>query len=73
MARVRIQSIVVRCEYEIKRALEDAVARVLSDVQVDRSHLFREFATAVGRRASNWVNVSDSDVEVTCRNCGERT
>jgi hypothetical protein len=73
MTRVRIQSIIERRDYEMKRALEDALLRVLPEAQFDRTQLFKEFSKAVGRRASTWVDVSDSDVEVTCRHCGERT
>jgi len=71
MARVRIQSIVARLDYEMKRALEDAVRRVLPEAQIDRARLFKEFRKAVGKKASVWVDVSDGDVQVTCRHCGE--
>jgi hypothetical protein len=73
MARVKIESIVTKLDYEMKRALEDAVRRVLPEAQVDRTQLFKEFRKAVGRKASTWVSVSDCDVETKCPHCGKRT
>jgi hypothetical protein len=63
MARVKIQSIIEHLDYDMKRALEDAVSRALPDADVDRTELYREFRRAVGRRCSAWVDVSDDDVE----------
>jgi hypothetical protein len=73
MAQIRIQSIVEKLDYEMKRALEDAVRRVLPDAQVDRTQLFKEFRKAVGRKVAAWVSVSDGDVKTTCRHCGKET
>jgi hypothetical protein len=73
MPRVKIESIVTKLDYEMKRALEDAIRRVLPGAQIDRTHLFKEFRKAVGRRAAAWVSVSDSDVEMKCRHCGKET
>jgi len=63
MARVRIQKIIERLDYDMKRALEDAISEVLPDADVDRDELYRAFRRAVGRKCSTWVNVSDNDVE----------
>jgi len=71
MAQVKIQSIVEHLDSEMKRALEDAVSRVLPEVQVDRNELYREFRRAVGRKASMWVRVPDGDVKKVCEACGE--
>jgi len=71
MTRVKIESIVEHLDSDMKRALEDAVSRVLPDVEVDRTELYREFRNAVGRKCSTWVNVPDHDVEKRCRKCGE--
>ncbi|MEZ5446489.1 MAG: hypothetical protein R3F45_12025 [Gammaproteobacteria bacterium] len=70
MARVKIQSIIEQRDYEIKRALEDALSRVLPEVQFDRARLYKEFCKAVGRKASIWVDVADTNVEKRCSKCG---
>jgi hypothetical protein len=72
MARVKIQSIVEYLDHDMKRALEDAVSRVLPEAAVDRSELYREFRRTVSGRGSTWVNVPDHDVEKKCRKCGEK-
>lgn len=70
MARVKIQSIIEHLDYEMKRALEDALSRVLPNTNVDRNELYREFRKAVGRKSSTWVDVHDQDVEKKCLKCG---
>jgi hypothetical protein len=71
MAQVKIQSLVEHLDYDMKRALEDAVSRALPHANIDRNELYREFCRAVGRKASIWVNVSDHDVKKRCTTCGE--
>lgn len=73
MARVKIQSIIEHLDYDMKRALENAVENVLPNANIDRSELYREFRRAVGRKCSTWVDVSDQDVEKRCKHCGEKT
>lgn len=73
MARVKIQSIIEYLDYDMKRALEDAVSRALPDANVNRAELYRQFRRAVGRKCSTWVNVPDQDVEKQCRKCGEKS
>lgn len=73
MARVKIQSIIEHLDYEMKRALEDALQRALPEVQFDRNEVYKEFRRAVGRKASDWVSVNDSDVEIRCRYCNKST
>jgi len=63
MARVKIQKIIEHLDYDMKRALEDAISEVLPQANVDRDELYRAFRRAVGRKCSTWVNVSDNDVE----------
>lgn len=63
MARVRIQRIIEHLDYDMKRALEDAISELLPQANVDRDELYRAFRRAVGRKCSTWVNVSDNDVE----------
>jgi hypothetical protein len=71
MAEVRIENIIEHLDHDMKRALEDAVSRVLPGTGVDRTALYREFRKAVGRKSSTWVKVPDADVRKTCRECGE--
>lgn len=73
MARVKIQSIIEHLDYDMKRALEGAVSRVLPNAEINRYELYREFRRAVGRKYSNWVDVPDDDVEKKCRECGQKT
>ena len=73
MAKVKIQSIVEKLDYDMKRALEDALSRVAPDLNIDRNEVYREFRRAVGRKFSTWVSVSDSDVEIRCRHCNKDT
>jgi hypothetical protein len=71
MTRVKIESIIEHLDYDMKRALEDAVSRVVPDVDLDRAGLYREFRRAVGRKCSTWVTVPDDHVEKRCRHCQE--
>jgi len=73
MAKVRIESIIEYLDYDMKRALERAVANVYPNVDIDRTELYRQFRRAVGVKCANWVDVPDRDVEKKCKNCGERT
>jgi len=63
MARIKIQSIVEKLDYDMKRALEDAVQQTDNRIDIDRSQLFRAFKRAVGRKFSTWVTVPDDYVE----------
>ena len=72
MAKVRIEEIVEHLDYDMKRALEDAISRVLPGIKIDRTSLYRAFRKAVGRKCSTWVDVSDNDVEKRCRHCGKK-
>jgi hypothetical protein len=49
MARVKIQSIVEHLDYDMKRALEDALGEVLPNAKIDRNEVYRAFWRAVGR------------------------
>ena len=71
MAEVRIERIIEHLDYDMKRALEDAISRVMPNVVIDRRELYNEFRKAVGRKSSTWVQVSDSDVKKVCGECGE--
>jgi len=65
MARIKIQNIIERMDYDMRRALRDAVERTLPEMEyLDDRELFRNFVRAVGRKCSTWERVSDSYVEI---------
>jgi hypothetical protein len=63
MARVKIEKIIEQLDSDLRKALRDAVRRVIPKVDFDERRLFREFARAVGRKCSTWETVNDSFVE----------
>jgi hypothetical protein len=63
MAYVKIEEIIERLKYGMKRALEDAVSRTLPGVSVDCSELLKEFVKAVGKTCSMWEQVPDKYVK----------
>jgi hypothetical protein len=63
MAKIKAGEIVEHLNHPMKRALGDAVAKMLPEVQVDVQELFREFRRAVGRRCQPWENVPNNCVD----------
>jgi hypothetical protein len=63
MARIKIQSVIEKLDYELKRALEDAVGEVMPGAHIDRDELYRAFKRAVGRKCSTWVRIPDHHVQ----------
>ena len=63
MARVKIEEIIEQLDSDLRKALRDAVRRVIPNVDFDERRLFREFVRAVGRKCSTWETVNDSFVE----------
>jgi hypothetical protein len=63
MARVNIENIIDYLDRDIRRALKDAVDKVLHGVKCDERKLFRAFKRAVSRRCSAWELVPDMYVE----------
>jgi hypothetical protein len=59
MARVKIEKILDSLSSEITWALEDAIRKVLPEVQVNRDELFKAFKHAVERRVDRYVEVGD--------------
>ena len=64
MARVKIESILEQLESNLRKALRDAVHRVIPDASFDERTLFREFKRSVGRKCSTWERVNDRHVEL---------
>jgi hypothetical protein len=63
MARVKPEAIVDHLSSQMRRALEEAVLRVIPDAEFDSHQLYREFRRAVGRKCSTWERVPDRCVE----------
>jgi len=63
MARVKIEDVIDHLELDMKRALEDAVRRMMPDANIDINRIFREFRKAVGRKCSTWESVPDRYIE----------
>lgn len=63
MARIKIEYVIDRLDYDMKRALEAAVEEVLPNATIDRNDLFRAFKRAVGRKCTTWVNIPDQYVK----------
>ncbi|MEW6195063.1 MAG: hypothetical protein AB1521_07905 [Bacteroidota bacterium] len=63
MARIKIEQVIDRLDFDLKNALEAAVKEVIPNAQFDKSTLFRAFVRAVSRKCSVWVTVPDNYVE----------
>lgn len=63
MAKVKIEALLEYLDSDLKKALDDAVRRVLPNSQFDRNTLFKEFTRSVGRKCSTWERVPDRLVE----------
>jgi hypothetical protein len=63
MARVRIEGVIEHVDYDLRRALVDAVNEVIPNAQFDDYALFRAFVRAVGRKCNTWESVPDHLIE----------
>jgi len=63
MARVKIEEIIDHLESDIKKALKQSVEKILPNVHIDSSALFREFKRSVGRKCNTWESVPDCFIE----------
>ena len=63
MAKIKIEEVIDHLSSEMRRALADAISRVLPDVDYDDRELFREFRRAVRRKCNTWEDVPDAYVE----------
>lgn len=59
MAQVKIEDVIDHLDFEMKRALEDAVQEVMPGVSFDRDELFRAFKRKVYMKCSTWETVPD--------------
>lgn len=65
MAYVEIEEIVDHLSSEMRRALEQAVNEVDSEVHLDAHELFRAFRRAVRSKCSTWEQVPDQYVRMS--------
>lgn len=63
MARIKIESVIEKLDYDLKRALADAVDEVMPGADIDREELYRAFKRAIGRKCSTWVRIPDHYVQ----------
>jgi hypothetical protein len=63
MAQIKIEEVIDYLDSDIRRALQEAVLRVIPNAEFDRNQLFREFVRAVGRKCRTWESVPDHYVE----------
>lgn len=63
MAKVKIEDIIYHLDFDMKRALEDAVQEVIPKATFDRDELFSAFLRAVYLKCSTWETVPDQYVE----------
>ena len=63
MARIQPEEIVDHLSSEFRRALEQAVLKVLPEAEFDRYELIREFKRAVSRKCNTWEQVPDRFVD----------
>ncbi|OQA45112.1 MAG: hypothetical protein BWY52_01391 [Chloroflexi bacterium ADurb.Bin325] len=63
MARVKPQELFDQFNPQMRAALEEALNKLLPDVQVDRRMLYLEFRLALNRKFKQWENVPNSAVD----------
>ncbi len=63
MARIRPQEIFDHLNPQIRAALDEAVARALPGVEVDRRQLYLEFRRALATKVKQWENVPNAAVD----------
>ncbi len=63
MARIKMADIVEQLTPQMRGALDDAVARALPGVEVDRRQLYLEFRRALLARCKAWENVPNATVD----------
>jgi hypothetical protein len=63
MARVRPQELLDQFNPQMRAALEEALGKLLPDVEVDRRMLYLEFRLALNRKFKQWENVPNSTVD----------
>lgn len=63
MARIKPMEIIDHLNPHLRAALDEAVARALPGVEVDKRQLYLEFRRALQTRLKVWENVPNSAVD----------
>ena len=63
MAQIQIEEIIDYLDSDIKKALNEAINKVLPNSNVDSTKLFREFKRSISRKCSVWEYVPDQYIE----------
>lgn len=63
MAKIKIDDILDHLDYELRRALEDAVLEIIPNARFDPHQLYRAFTRAAYRKCSTWESVPDRYVD----------
>lgn len=63
MARIKPTEIFDHFNPQLRAALDEAVARALPGVEIDRRQLYLEFRRALTQRLKAWENVPNSAVD----------
>jgi hypothetical protein len=63
MAKIKIEDIVDHLSSEFRKALVEALDRVVPDADYDERELFRQFKRSIYRKCNVWEIVPDHFVE----------
>ena len=63
MARVKPAELFDHFNPQMRAALDEAVARLLPDAEVDRRMLYLEFRLALNKKFKQWENVPNSAID----------
>ncbi len=63
MARIKPGEIFDHLNPQMRAALDEAVARALPGVEVDKRHLYVEFRRALALKLKQWENVPNAAVD----------
>lgn len=65
MARVKLRKVLSRVDAEARFAMHDALRLLAPDADINADRLTREFLRRLEARASTYVRVNDSDVQMS--------
>lgn len=63
MARVKPVELFDHFNPQMRAALDEAIAKVLPDTEIDKRMLYLEFRLALNRKVKQWENVPNSAVD----------
>ena len=63
MARINVERVLDKLDYEFKTALKKALESTASDKEIDIHSLYKEFKKLVVKNCKQWENVDSSTVD----------